>query len=179
MGGRRLGVALVATWALASRGATAQVVRYEVSVLSPGAHLFHVKAEFPSDGKDTLYLALPAWSPGNYEIQNYARYVRHFSATGVSGQPLFWDRADKETWRVATGKQRHHGRIRLSRRYHRPFDRPAPRRLRPIPRHEPVPVSAGAARPSGRGAVRAAGRMAGDDGAQGIGKRTVHRRRLS
>ncbi len=106
MGGRRLGVALVATWALASRGATAQVVRYEVSVLSPGAHLFHVKAEFPSDGKDTLYLALPAWSPGNYEIQNYARYVRHFSATGVSGQPLFWDRADKETWRVATGKQR-------------------------------------------------------------------------
>ena len=83
----------------------AQTVRYQVAVVSPAAHLFHVTADFPADGKDTLYVALPAWSPGNYEIQNYARYVRHFSATAPSGQSLFWDRFDKETWRVVTGKQ--------------------------------------------------------------------------
>jgi predicted metalloprotease with PDZ domain len=83
----------------------AQLVRYEVSVAASSAHLFHVKAEFPTGGKDTLYLSLPAWSPGNYEIQNYARYVRHFTATTPTGQPLFWDRFDKETWRVTTGKQ--------------------------------------------------------------------------
>ena len=83
----------------------AQAVRYQVSVVSPTAHLFHVSADFPTDGKDTLLVALPAWSPGNYEIQNYARYVRHFSAMTSTGQALFWDRFDKETWRVATGKQ--------------------------------------------------------------------------
>jgi predicted metalloprotease with PDZ domain len=81
-----------------------QAVRYEVSVPTPGDHLFHVKAEFPSAGKDTLYLSLPAWSPGAYEIQNYARYVRHFAATGTSGRPLFWDRFDKDTWRVVTDR---------------------------------------------------------------------------
>src|SRR6266566_4339761 len=86
-------------------GDPAQAVRYEVSVASASAHLFHVKADFPTGGKDTLYVALPAWSPGNYEIQNYARYVRHFGATAARGQPLFWDRADKETWRIATGHQ--------------------------------------------------------------------------
>jgi predicted metalloprotease with PDZ domain len=83
----------------------AQAVRYEVSVVSPSAHLYHVKAEFPARGKDTLYVSLPAWSPGNYAIQNYARYVRHFGASGPAGQPLFWDRLDKDTWRVTTGKQ--------------------------------------------------------------------------
>jgi predicted metalloprotease with PDZ domain len=83
----------------------AQVVRYEVSVAASSAHLFHVKAEFPTAGRDTLYVSLPAWSPGNYEIQNYARYVRHFDAATPGGQALFWDRADKETWRVTTGKQ--------------------------------------------------------------------------
>jgi predicted metalloprotease with PDZ domain len=82
----------------------AQTVRYEVSVPVPGDHLFHVKAEFPGAGKDTLYLSLPAWSPGAYEIQNYARYVRHFAATGTNGRPLFWDRFDKDTWRVVTGR---------------------------------------------------------------------------
>jgi predicted metalloprotease with PDZ domain len=82
----------------------AQAVRYEVAVTDPASHLFHVTAEFPSSGKDTLYLSLPAWSPGAYEIQNYARYVRGFGATTPSGQTLFWDRFDKDTWRVVTGK---------------------------------------------------------------------------
>src|SRR5207244_13604029 len=79
-------------------------VKYEVSLPAPATRLFHVRAEFPTRGKDTLYVSLPAWSPGNYEIQNYARYVRHFAATAAGGQPLFWDRADKDTWRVTTGK---------------------------------------------------------------------------
>jgi predicted metalloprotease with PDZ domain len=63
-----------------------------------------VTAEFPATGKDTLYLSLPAWSPGAYEIQNYARYVRGFGATSATGQALFWDRFDKDTWRVVTAK---------------------------------------------------------------------------
>src|SRR5213594_580500 len=80
-------------------------VKYEVSIPSPAARLFHVRAEFPARGKDTLYLSLPAWSPGSYEIQNYARYVRHFGAKNARGQPLFWDRLDKDTWRVVTGRR--------------------------------------------------------------------------
>ncbi len=88
----------------ASTPVAAQSVRYEVAVTDPASHLFHVTAEFPATGKDTLYLSLPAWSPGAYEIQNYARYVRGFGATSAAGQPLFWDRFDKDTWRVVTGR---------------------------------------------------------------------------
>src|SRR5205807_3781615 len=66
-------------------------VQYEISVPAPATKLFHVRADFPTRGRDTLYLSLPAWSPGNYEIQNYARYVRHFGAKTPAGQPLFWD----------------------------------------------------------------------------------------
>src|SRR2546422_4165136 len=79
-------------------------VKYEVSVPSPAARLFHVSAEFPAGRKDTLYVSLPAWSPGNYEIQNYAKYVRHFAAKTPAGRALFWDRLDKDTWRVAAGR---------------------------------------------------------------------------
>ena len=75
----------------------AQAVRYEVSIVQGQ---FHVSAEFPARGRDTLFVSLPAWSPGNYEIQNYARYLHDFAARNPSGQPLRWDRADKDTWRV-------------------------------------------------------------------------------
>ena len=78
----------------------AQTIRYEVAVAN-GA--FHVAAEFPSAGKDTLFVSLPAWSPGSYEIQNYARYVYGFGAKNPAGQPLRWDRGDKDTWRVVPG----------------------------------------------------------------------------
>src|SRR3989304_5334600 len=83
---------------------SAQTTSYEVSVPSPAARLLHVVAEFPARGRDTLFVSLPAWSPGAYEIQNYARYVRHFGAKTPSGQALLWDRFDKDTWRIATGR---------------------------------------------------------------------------
>jgi len=79
-------------------------VQYEIAVPAPATRLLHVRADFPTRGKDTLYLSLPAWSPGNYEIQNYARYVRHFGAKTPAGQALFWDRFDKDTWRVTTAR---------------------------------------------------------------------------
>src|SRR2546423_14336462 len=96
--------ALVPALVAAAAPLAAQAVRYDVSLLSATEKQFHVSAEFPAAGKDTLFVSLPAWSPGNYEIQNYARYVHGFGAKNPSGQPLRWDRADKDTWRVATGR---------------------------------------------------------------------------
>src|SRR2546427_5614240 len=78
-----------------------QAVRYEVSVAQ---NQFHVTADFPTTGRDTLYVSLPAWSPGNYEIQNYAKYVRHFAAKTPAGRALFWDRLHKGTWGGAGGR---------------------------------------------------------------------------
>jgi predicted metalloprotease with PDZ domain len=68
---------------------------------------FHGAADFPSAGKETLFVSLPARSPGNYEIQNYARYVHGFGAKNAAGQSLRWDRGDKDTWRVVTGHADH------------------------------------------------------------------------
>ena len=82
---------------------TAQAVRYDVSFADRASRLIHVRADFPSAGRDTLRVSLPAWSPGSYEIENYARYVRHFDAKNASGGVLFWDRLDKDTWRIPTG----------------------------------------------------------------------------
>ncbi len=96
--------ALVPALVAAAAPLSAQAVRYDVSLLSTTEKQFHVSAEFPAAGKDTLFVSLPAWSPGNYEIQNYARYVHGFGAKNPSGQALRWDRWDKDTWRVVTGK---------------------------------------------------------------------------
>ena len=82
----------------------AQGISYRVSVGNTGDRAFHVRAEFPVPaGRDTFLVSLPAWSPGSYEIMNYARYVHTFSAADAAGRPLFWDKAGANTWRIATG----------------------------------------------------------------------------
>jgi len=44
-------------------------------------------------------LSLPAWTPGAYEISNFARYVMNFSASDGAA-PLAWDKLDQDTWRI-------------------------------------------------------------------------------
>ncbi len=46
-----------------------------------------------------VLVSLPAWTPGAYELSNYARKVSGFSA-GSGGGPLVWDKVDYDTWRV-------------------------------------------------------------------------------
>jgi len=82
----------------------AQGISYRVRVEDGPSRAFHVRAEFPvAAGQDTLRVSLPAWSPGSYEIMDYARYVHGFTATAGDGRPLFWDKQSKDTWRIATG----------------------------------------------------------------------------
>ena len=102
--GSRVAAALAAA-ILAPALLRAQGIVYRVEVGADSAQgAFLVRAEFPvAPGQDTLRLSLPAWSPGSYEIQDYARYVHGFSASTADGRPLFWDKADKGTWRIATG----------------------------------------------------------------------------
>jgi predicted metalloprotease with PDZ domain len=94
-----------ALWLLAPAAAAqaqSDTVRYTLAVPAPAAKLFRISAEFPSPG-DELLASIPAWTPGSYEIENYARNVSNFSATDGSGKPLVWDKRDPDTWRVRAG----------------------------------------------------------------------------
>jgi predicted metalloprotease with PDZ domain len=84
----------------------AQGISYRVGV-GGGDRAFHVAARFPVPaGRDTFLVSLPAWTPGSYEIMNFARYVHGFAAATPEGRPLVWDKLDKDTWRIAAAGAR-------------------------------------------------------------------------
>lgn len=96
-------VCIVAAGGLVALGtprAEAQV-RYTVAVANPAEPLYRVTAEFQAPG-DTLLVSLPAWTPGHYKIEDYARYVRTFEARDGAGRVLDWDKVDKDTWRIVS-----------------------------------------------------------------------------
>jgi predicted metalloprotease with PDZ domain len=76
-------------------------VRYEVTAdrAGLGERRLHVVTTFGVAGTAPVVLSLPAWTPGAYEIVNFARTVSEFGAAQGSDS-LRWDKADYDTWRV-------------------------------------------------------------------------------
>jgi len=79
-------------------------IRYDVTFDSrtAPARTLRVGMTFDVGGAGTVLLSLPAWTPGAYEISNFARWVSNFSAT-AAGKMLTWDKLDYDTWRIQPG----------------------------------------------------------------------------
>lgn len=76
-------------------------IRYEVIFTRGNAERRLVTSvmTFTVGGTAPVILSLPAWTPGAYEIDNFARNVENFAAEEV-GTSLSWDKVDPDTWRV-------------------------------------------------------------------------------
>ena len=76
-------------------------IRYEVTFDPSTAptRTLRVGMTFDVTGQGPVLLSLPAWTPGAYEISNFARWVSNFGASS-GGKALVWDKLDFDTWRV-------------------------------------------------------------------------------
>ena len=87
--------------AAAVRSVPVSNLRYEITFDSATArrHTIAVAVNFDVGDKGAVLLSFPSWTPGSYEISNFARFVSGFSAT-AAGKPLDWDKLDYDTWRI-------------------------------------------------------------------------------
>lgn len=82
-------------------------VAYQVALdRNPTTHFLHVSLQVNSGGAASLDVAMPAWSPGAYNIHNAWRNVQEFSATDETGAKLKFEKIDKQTWRIYAGSGR-------------------------------------------------------------------------
>lgn len=77
-------------------------IRYEVAYDAAAAarRIARVTTTFGVSGNAPVLLSLPAWTPGAYEISNFARNVINFAVTSPEGRALRWDKLDYDTWRI-------------------------------------------------------------------------------
>lgn len=89
------------------RSAPITNLRYDLAFDSATARQRTIKVAMSFDvaGPGPVLLSLPAWTPGAYEISNFARWLVGFNATGGE-KPLVWDKLDFDTWRVQPGRAR-------------------------------------------------------------------------
>ena len=78
-------------------------VRYDVTANAAATRQrqLHVRMSFSVTGTEPVLLSLPAWTPGAYDISNFARWISAFDPQ-AAGKPLQWDKVDPDTWRIHT-----------------------------------------------------------------------------
>jgi predicted metalloprotease with PDZ domain len=87
-------------------------LRYEVTAdrAALAARRLRVTTSFDVAGEGPVVLSLPAWTPGAYELSNFARWVSGFAAT-QEGRPVTWDKLDYDSWRLRPARA---GRVTVS-----------------------------------------------------------------
>ena len=97
---------------MATQSAPIANVRYDVTfdAKTAAARQLNVAMTFDVSATAPVLLSLPVWTPGAYDVSNFARNVLGFTATSA-GQPVRWDKVDHDTWRVRPARA---GRVTVS-----------------------------------------------------------------
>ncbi|MEZ0538311.1 M61 family metallopeptidase [Fibrella arboris] len=77
-------------------------MHYTLSVAKPSSHYIDVSCRIDAVTGDSLALQLPAWRPGRYELQHFAKNIRSFAVFDQDDQPLAYRKVTKDRWMVQT-----------------------------------------------------------------------------
>jgi len=93
---------------LAAAQTTPVDISFTVAMPRPHTHLFDISVAIKRavNGPQEERLVMPVWTPGSYMVREFARHVQDFVATDAAGQPLKWEKTNKDTWRVVTNGAR-------------------------------------------------------------------------
>jgi predicted metalloprotease with PDZ domain len=78
------------------------VPHYHLSTQNPLSGFLQIRTEIENITSPDLYLQLPAWRPGRYELQNFAQKLQDFRVTTPEGTPLPCRKVSKDRWQVET-----------------------------------------------------------------------------
>jgi hypothetical protein len=63
-----------------------QTIQYTLIAENPHRHVFQVRIDYQLEDEPYLNIAMPAWNPGDYRIQNMAKNVFEVKAVGDRGK---------------------------------------------------------------------------------------------
>jgi predicted metalloprotease with PDZ domain len=78
------------------------MLHYTFSYENPHRHFIDIKFQISEHSEKELFLQLPAWRPGRYELGDFAKNIQKFSVVDVHGNPLKFEKTAKDTWKVFT-----------------------------------------------------------------------------
>lgn len=77
-------------------------LQFVVSMPEPASHRFRTEFKISGVEGDTVLLRMPKWTPGYYQLMDFASDVLDFKALGSKGEALTFYKCDGNFWKVGT-----------------------------------------------------------------------------
>jgi predicted metalloprotease with PDZ domain len=75
---------------------------YNVSMDQPASNTFQVTLTCSGLDANQYDFKIPVWMPGYYQILNYADDIQNLKVSDLKGNPIKWEKANHNTWRLYT-----------------------------------------------------------------------------
>ncbi|WP_025762807.1 M61 family metallopeptidase [Dyadobacter tibetensis] len=75
-------------------------MHYHISAEDPLSHFIDIVWSIDQVAEPEIEIQLPAWRPGRYEIQNFAKNIQKIEALAEDGSKLFIGKVSKDRWRI-------------------------------------------------------------------------------
>lgn len=79
---------------------------FTLKVIDPSTQQYHVEMVCSNFKETELVLTLPNWTPGYYQMLNYAQYVQNFNPPDEKGKTLTWKKLTDNAWSITRGKSK-------------------------------------------------------------------------
>ena len=77
-------------------------MNYYISVADTKNHFIQLKYVIRHIAQNQIEVQLPAWRPGRYELQNFAKNIRNFQVTDNNNNPIAYKKLTKDRWLIQT-----------------------------------------------------------------------------
>ena len=77
-------------------------MHYTLSILDTANHFLKLTWTIDNIHQDILHIQLPAWRPGRYELQHFAKNIRSFTIQDEQGNLVPFKKIVKDRWEVET-----------------------------------------------------------------------------
>ena len=75
-------------------------MNYKIFSKNPDSHVLTVELRFENPSESPFTLQLPAWRPGRYELQHFAKNISRFEIFDANQQPIRFRKISKDAWEV-------------------------------------------------------------------------------
>ncbi|MCC5945709.1 MAG: M61 family metallopeptidase [Bernardetiaceae bacterium] len=77
-------------------------MQYLISYQDTHSKFLHFNLQIDNIAQAQLELQLPAWRPGRYSLQNFAKNIRDFAVYNAQSEPLAFRKISKDRWQIDT-----------------------------------------------------------------------------
>lgn len=81
------------------------MIHYKLAAPEPTSHFLVVEMSISNINSEIIEVQLPAWRPGRYELQNFAKNISSFEVFDLDNQPLSFRKITKDRWQINTKGQ--------------------------------------------------------------------------